>query len=180
MKEEIQIFVGNNGLDLKDFYPDDLPKEWRFDYYSTQHKSVMIGCGEDIDFEDIFEDIDEDFKLVIDISNSQNIDFLLKNISNYKDNFIFYSDNDKFYNNIKNYNFCIQSEKVIKGVKNIDNLYFNDYVVILTDKPNDNQDAKKVVEKVSDIGSNVVIIYKNSDTETLADTRVIIELLGFF
>jgi hypothetical protein len=178
MKEEIQIFVGNNGLDLKDFYPDDLPKEWRFDYYENNHNAIMVKCSEDIDFEEVLEDIGDDFKLIIDISESQNIGFLLKNIHK-QENLIIYSNNDKYYKDIKNYNFCIQSDKKIPKTKNIDNWHFNDFFITIKCSPKDNKEAKNDIENTAKLSTNSVIIYNQIDTEILTDAKIVSELLGF-
>ena len=40
---ETEFLIGRSGLNLQDdFYPDDLPNEWRFDYYSTMFKALSL------------------------------------------------------------------------------------------------------------------------------------------
>jgi hypothetical protein len=40
---ETEFLIGRSSLDLQDdFYPDDMPSEWRFDYYSTMFKALSL------------------------------------------------------------------------------------------------------------------------------------------
>jgi len=72
---ETEFLIGRSGLNLQDdFYPDDLPSEWRFDYYSTLFKALSLPIDSDEDLDLIFEelsDTEEEFELVLSIKQAQ-------------------------------------------------------------------------------------------------------------
>jgi anion-transporting ArsA/GET3 family ATPase len=179
MKDEIQIFVGNNGLDLKDFYPDDLPKEWQFDYYSSQYGALMLNDDGDIDFEEVLEDIDLNFRLVIKINNVKNIDTFLKKINKYKENFILYSNDMKIYDKLKFYNFCIKSNIKNNKCDNIGDLYFNSAVVLVESAITDDKKLSDYIKKLKKYNKNIVLIQENTDSETIKKIQIICDLLFF-
>ncbi|WP_455221881.1 hypothetical protein [Kaarinaea lacus] len=45
-KSRLEIFVGTRGWQysdwLGDFYPDDLPEDWRFSYYSNEQQAILV------------------------------------------------------------------------------------------------------------------------------------------
>jgi hypothetical protein len=75
---ETEFLIGRRGLDLiDDFYPDDLPSEWRFDFYSTLFKALSLPINTKEDLELIFEELedsDEEFELVLTIEPHQLLD----------------------------------------------------------------------------------------------------------
>lgn len=80
---ETEFLIGRCGLDLvDDFYPDDLPSEWRFDYYSTLFKALSLPIDTTEDLESIFEELEgsspeedgEEFELVLTITPQQLLD----------------------------------------------------------------------------------------------------------
>jgi hypothetical protein len=180
MQETIQIFVGNNGLDLVDFYPDDLPCEWQFDYYSSSNNALMLPFDSEVDLEEICEDLDENFKLVIDISTLDTIAPLLKIVQHCKENIVLYSNNNALYQDIKEYNFCIQSDTKIAKCKHIDGYYFNNYIVAFSHNPKNDVESREIIENIAKYQENTILIFDNSDLETLKNARVITELLGFY
>jgi hypothetical protein len=59
-----------------DFYPDDLPEDWRFDYYAVPFKALSLAIDTNEDLDQIFEDIKDDdeeekFILVLTVEESQ-------------------------------------------------------------------------------------------------------------
>ncbi len=50
------------------FYPDDLPYEWRLNFYANEFECVHIALSDfsqDDDFEEIFEDLPESFDMLV-------------------------------------------------------------------------------------------------------------------
>jgi hypothetical protein len=101
-----EFLIGRSGLDLQDdFYPDDLPQDWRFDYYAAIFKTLSLPIDTDEDLEQIFSDIEEDddeddFTLVLAIKYSQLTDITalkktLNEVQNYAQNFILFCEVDK-------------------------------------------------------------------------------------
>jgi uncharacterized protein YecE (DUF72 family) len=70
-----ELMVGTFGWDYPEwvgpYYPDDLPDDWRFGYYSNDFRSVLVPAGhfrgDDASISDWAEDCDESFRLVIEI-----------------------------------------------------------------------------------------------------------------
>ena len=60
------------------FYPEDLPLDWRFSYYSNEFKSVVLPSQDlmHADLEEVsqwLEDCDEDFRFLVELDNT--VDF---------------------------------------------------------------------------------------------------------
>jgi len=182
MDSTTQVFTGNYSLDILDFYPDDLPEEWRFDYYSTNNFALMLGFNTNEDLEGILEDIDEDFKLVIDITGIKNIvdfDTFINPLKKHKDNFTLFANNlnKDIVLNIKDYNFCIKSETTINNCKKINDLYFNNFVVYVEKIPTIDLEVKNIIESALKDSGNIIFIQLNNDKELLEKTKIISELL---
>ena len=70
-----ELMVGTFGWDypawVGAYYPDDLPDDWRFGYYSNDFRSVLVpsdhftGTGADIS--EWAEDCDESFRFVVQV-----------------------------------------------------------------------------------------------------------------
>ena len=178
MDNENQIFIGSNGLSLPSFYPDDLPSEWKFDYYSSNISALSLNCDSSADLEEVLGDIDDNFKLVINVDNTLNLQKLLKAFYQYRDKFILFATNVDA-KLLDGFQFCIKSDKKIKNCKNIDDLYFNTDAVIFVDRPDGERNIRNLLEKVAKHQENIVLIQNNTDSETLEKTKVISELLGY-
>lgn len=184
MNEQIQIFSGSDGLDIPDFYPDDLPIEWRFDYYSTNNLALMLPINTNEDLEEILEEIDEEFKLVLEIDNAidiKDVKNIVDTINDYKDKFILFSKtvDVELIAYIKNYNFCIESDKKITGFKNIENLYFNNFAIFVTKVSTNERDIRHLLENLLSLNENIVLIHSSADYETLDKANIISNLLVF-
>jgi len=193
-----QFLVGRSELDLQDdFYPDDLPSEWRFDYYSTMFKALSLPIDSDDDLDQIFEEMEEseeEFELVLSIDKSQlnDSDILLsfiEPVSDYKDYFTLYCEIDEppspeIMDILSDYNLCFQSLKSLniklKEVFVIDQyIYFNHVPVFYSSVIWDEKKIRSCLEQISVIKTKTVLICKQAESETLNRIRIISELLGF-
>ena len=98
---ETEFLIGRSGLDLQDdFYPDDLPSEWRFDYYYNMFRTLSLPIDTDEDFDIVFDDLeegDDEFELVVSIEENQleNIESLITPIDEHKDSFTLFCEVSK-------------------------------------------------------------------------------------
>ena len=74
MTEELMVgTVGwNHGDWVGGYYPDDMPDEWRFGYYSNDFRAVLVPGDHFTDaqlsvVDDWLEDCDESFRFVVEI-----------------------------------------------------------------------------------------------------------------
>ncbi|BBB22992.1 conserved hypothetical protein [Abyssogena phaseoliformis symbiont OG214] len=193
-----EFLIGRSGLDLlDDFYPDDLPNEWRFDYYSTLFKALALKIDTEEDLEQIFtelEDSDEVFELVISIDQTQLLDATqlaskLKPIHQYQSQFILFCELDEQLNAeimavLNGYQLCFQSDKKFKfdlNTKLIANkhLYFNQLPILYTSNVWDEKQIRDFLQDISLINTKTVLICKHAESETLNKIRIIAEILGF-
>lgn len=78
-----ELMVGTVGWDydhwVASYYSDDLPDDWRFAYYSNEHRSVLVPSGHikpngaDV-VSDWVEDCDEEFRFVVEIPKNSVLD----------------------------------------------------------------------------------------------------------
>ena len=196
---ETKFLIGHSGLDMQDdFYPDYLPQEWRFDYYSTMFKSLSLPIDTDEDLDQIFEELEsfeDEFELVLSIEQEQLLDEnelnkLLKIVSDYKDQFTLFCEidkqpNSKIMNALQGYQLCFQSYEELKfDLKNkksaSNQLYFNNLPVYSSSSVAwDDKQIRSYLEEVSSINTRTVLICKHTESETLNKIRIIAELLGF-
>ncbi|BBB23789.1 conserved hypothetical protein [Isorropodon fossajaponicum endosymbiont JTNG4] len=193
-----EFLIGRSGLDLlDDFYPDDLPNEWRFDYYSTLFKALALKIDTEEDLEQIFtelEDSDEVFELVISIEQAQLLDAAqlaskLKPIYQYRSQFNLFFEldeqpSDKVMSILSDYQVCLQSNKKLKldlNTKLIANkhLYFNQLPILYTSNVWDEKQIRDFLQDISLINTKTVLICKHAESETLNKIRIIAEILGF-
>ncbi|CAC9454755.1 hypothetical protein [bacterium endosymbiont of Bathymodiolus sp. 5 South] len=194
-----EFLIGRSGLDLQDdFYPDDLPEDWRFDYYAAIFKTLSLPIDTDEDLEQIFSDIAEDeendFTLVLTIKHSQLTDATaLKNalneVQDYSQNFILFCEVDQTPSTaimklLSGYKVCFQSSKTLKldlqeaQVADII-LSFNQYPVLYAAQVWDEKQIRTYLESIVNINTKTVLICKFAERETLDRIRIIAELLGF-
>ncbi len=193
-----EFLIGRSGLDLQDdFYPDDLPQEWRFDYYSTLFRALSLPIDTDEDFDSIFEemdDVEQEFELVIsieadDLSDSKKLLKRLSGIANNKDSYTLFCEldekpDDQVMKILSDYDFCLQSANEL----NIDSkhktaldkhLHFNNLPVFYFSKSWDEKQIRSYLEQMSAINTKTILICKYAESETLNKIRIISELLGF-
>ncbi len=193
-----EFLIGRSGLDLlNDFYPDDLPNEWRFDYYSTLFKALALKIDTEEDLEQIFtelEESDEVFELVIFIEQTQLLDAdqlasKLKPIHQYQSQFTLFCEleerpSDEIMAILSGYRLCFQSNKKLKfdlNTKLIANkhLYFNQLPIFYTSSVWDEKQMRDFLQDISPINTKIILICRHAESETLNKIRIIAEILGF-
>ncbi|CAC9434350.1 hypothetical protein [uncultured Gammaproteobacteria bacterium] len=193
-----EFLIGRSGLDLQDdFYPDDLPADWRFDYYAALFKTLSLPIDTDEDLEQIFTDIEDDeeqeFTLVLTIEQMQLTDAemlkkLLSEVQEYSQNFILFCEVNKapskaIMNVLSDYKVCFQSSSVLKldlqEVKTAGRiLSFNQYPVLYSSKTWDEKQMRSYLESIADVNTKTILICKFAERETLDKIRIIAEILG--
>jgi len=195
---ETEFLIGRSGLDLQDdFYPDDLPSEWRFDYYSALFKTLSLSIDTDEDLDQIFEDIEdtgEEFELVLSIEQSQlfdidNLGQLLDSVADYQQYFTLFCEVDKapgraVMDLLADYQLCFQSDKSLKlGLKEAEisgrTLSFNQYPVLYSSEIWDERQMRAYLEEVASINTKTILICKFAESSALGKIRIIADLLGY-
>ena len=195
---ETEFLIGRSGLDLQDdFYPEDLPTDWRFDYYSAMFQTLSLPIDTDEDLDQIFEDIEsteEEFELVLSINQAQLLDvdqlqLLLKNVEPYKTKFILFceltqSPSAKVMTILSDYQLCFQSavslDLELKEAKVSEKtLSFNHYPVLYSSETWNEKQMRAYLEEVSSINTKTILICKYAESEALNKIRIIADLLGF-
>jgi hypothetical protein len=195
---ETEFLIGRSGLNLQDdFYPDDLPSEWRFDYYSTLFKALSLPIDTDEDLELIFEELsgsDDEFELVLSIEQKQlmnvkQLTLLLSSVSEYKDQFTLFCEIDhapstEIMNLLSDYQLCFQTDKKLKlklteKLAVGQTLYFNHLPVFYSSEVWDEKQIRVYLEDAASINTKTILICKYAESETLNKVRIIAELLGF-
>ncbi len=195
---QTQFLIGRSGLDLQDdFYPDDLPSEWRFDYYSTLFRALSLPIDTDEDLEEIFEEIktsEEEFELVISIEKAQLTDpkqlsALLPSVASYQRFFTLFCQLDKpptqvVMDLLHGYQLCFQSPKPLKlDLKQVkvmgEYLSFNQHPVLYNSATWDEKQMRTYLQEISSINTKAILICEFAESETLNKIRLVSELLGF-
>jgi hypothetical protein len=193
-----EFLVGRSELDLQDdFYPDDLPSEWRFDYYSTMFRALSLPVDSDDDLYQIFEELDEseeEFELVLSIdkkqlNNNKSLSKILLPLSEHKENFTLYCEIEEepsaeIMSALSGYNLCLHSIKKLNIKLTEANaigqyLYFNHVPVFYSTVIWDEKKIRSCLEQISEINTKTILICKHAESETLNRIRIISELLGF-
>jgi hypothetical protein len=197
--KKTEFLIGRNGLGLQDdFYPDDLPEDWRFDYYAAIFKTLSLAIDTDEDLEQILEDIqddeEEEFVLVLTIEQSQLTDAevlkeLLSTVKDYAEDFILFCEVTKAPNTaimaiLSNYKLCFQSVKALKlnlkTVKVADLvLNFNQYPVLYSSQIWNEKQMRSYLESIESVNTKTILICKFAEREALDKIRIIAELLGY-
>ena len=194
---ETEFLIGRDGLDLQDdFYPDDLPTEWRFDYYSTMFKALSLPIDTEEDLDQIFEELEQDedneeFELVLSVKESdlEDIESMLAALKEYKDQFTLFchatkAPSKKTMGVLSKYQFCLQSSKKLRveatESKAVDQyLYFNKIPVFYSADAWDEKQIRQFLEQISGTKTKTILICKYAESETLNKIRIIAEMLGF-
>ena len=162
-----------------DFYPDDLPQEWLFDYYSNEFNALFVTDTASLEKEEILEDIEDDFCLVLDL-NPQNLTWQHPNI-------VFWtqcSDLKIATELTKHKNICIQSDKKLDLNLNfiqIENkfcknqfLYFKTQAVFITKLDSDD---KQLAQQLKQLPQDICVIFQKTSSVNLQKAKTISELL---
>lgn len=194
-----EFLIGRSGLDLQDdFYPDDLPEDWRFDYYAALFKTLSLPIDTDEDLEQIFDDIREDeedeFLLVLTIEESQLTDeatlkALLNDVQDYADDFILFCEvnetpSEAIMTLLSDHKVCFQSKKTLKlklqtvQVSGL-TLSFNQYPVLYSAQEWDEKQMRCYLEGIHNVNTKTILICKFAEREALDKIRIIAELLGY-
>ncbi len=195
-----EFLIGRSGLGLQDdFYPDDLPEDWRFDYYAVPFKALSLAIDTNEDLDQIFEDIKDDdeeekFILVLTVEESQLTDVktlkeLLNIVQDYVDDFILFCEvtntpSAAIMDILSGYKICFQSSKALKlKLKEVEVLElflsFNKYPVLYTAEIWDDQKMRCYLESIKSVNTKTILICKFAERETLDKIRIISELLGY-
>jgi hypothetical protein len=195
---ETEFLIGRSGLNLQDdFYPDDLPEEWRFDYYSALFKTLSLPIDTNEDLDQIFEEIEdtkEEFELVLSIeqvqlTDTQQLATLLSRVADYQQYFTLFCELDQIpkpevMDLLKNYRICFQSTKALAlnltvAVVMGKYLSFNQYPVLYSSEVWDEKQMRTYLEEASSVNAKTLLICKFAESEALNKIRIIAELLGF-
>jgi len=195
---DTEFLIGRSGLDLQDdFYPEDLPSEWRFDYYSTMFRALSLPIDTDEDLDQIFEDMqdaEEEFELVLSIEQAQLINTtqltsLLSSVSEHQADFTLFCVVDQTPDQIvmdllAGYQVCFQSAKpLLLGLNevqvNAKTLTFNHTPILYSAEAWDEKQMRSYLEDVSSINAKTILICKFAESSALNKIRIIAELLGF-
>lgn len=200
---ETKFLIGRSGLDLQDdFYPDDLPHEWRFDYYYTMFRALSLPIDGEEDLESVFENLaeaeaEDEFELVISIEAQQlqtveAVQKLLAPIAEHRSEFILFCELDQALDAdvltlLKDYRVCFQSGSALEMGADLQHrsvttkeLYYNDIPVLYSSDPWNEQQMRDYLEQAAEVNSITVLICKYAEAETLNKIRVISEILGFW
>ncbi|HIB27949.1 MAG TPA: hypothetical protein EYO25_04990 [Candidatus Thioglobus sp.] len=195
---ETEFLIGRSGLDLvDDFYPEDLPNEWRFDYYSTLFKTLSLPIDTQEDLDSIFEELedsDEEFELVLSISSKQlasasDLANLLDSVSEYRSLFVLFcelkhqldadviallKDYRVAFQSDQSYKLDYQSQEVVGKY-----LYYSHIPVLYTTSSWDEKQMRAYVEQAAAINTRTILICKHAESGALNKIRIIAEILGF-
>lgn len=194
---ETEFLIGRHGLDLvDDFYPDDLPSEWRFDYYSTLFKALSLPIDTSEDLELIFEELadsDEEFELVLTIKPQQLLDIktlqaLLNPVESSRALFILSAKLDQapsaeVMTLLGGYRLSFQStteyELNLKSKQAMGQyLYYTHLPVFHLQGDGDEKQMRTNVEKISKTDTRTVLICNDAESDALNKIRTIAEILG--
>ena len=195
---QAEFLIGRSGLDLQDdFYPEDLPEEWRFDYYSNLFRALSLPIDTDEDLEQIFAELaDEEagaFELVLSIQQAQLLDAqqlqtLLATVAEYQAYFILFCELDQtpkrtIMNLLEGYRFCFQSNQALDMATNsivFNDLYltFNRCPVLYSAEVWDEKQMRDYLQQLANIQTKTILICKFAERETLSKMRIIAEILG--
>ncbi len=188
------FFIGRYGLDfLDDFYPDDLPKEWRFDYYSNQFNALLLPLDTTEDIEGILEELEEDFHLVFEVSQQDLTDNKLTEVlamSENRDNISFFmqtksAPSKKTLALFKHYPLSLSSkaELMLTGYHStkFPNCYlsWNRYPVLVSSLSLSEDENRHFFEKIAQLKQKTVIICRSAESANLEKARLISEMMGY-
>jgi hypothetical protein len=171
------MLIGHLGLTFtNDFYPEDLPTDWQFDYYCNEFNALFLDDFSNIDMNELLDEIEDDFCLVLKL-NTESIHFSHPNI-------VFFTSCSNTQDALKlikqTNNICIQSDKKLEielQFVKIENqfLYFNKQAVFIT---TDNADDKQLAQQFKKHPEDICVIFQKTSSIYLEKAKTISELLG--
>ena len=192
---QTEFFIGRYDLDfLDDFYPDDLPAEWRFDYYSNQFNALLLPMDSNEDIEGIFEELEERFQLIFEVKSSDLLDdtklktilLLAKNL----DNISFWLEvskkpNQKILKLLADYQVSIQSKTPLKIANyqhylvNDHHIYCNTHPIIVSALSLSDSEIRIFLEDIAKTKQKTVIICRSAEGSNLEKARLISDMMGY-
>jgi hypothetical protein len=171
------MLIGHLGLTFtNDFYPEDLPKNWQFDYYCNEFNALFLDNLANIDMDELLDDIEDGFCLVLKLS-TESIKFSHPNI-------VFFSSCSNTQDALsllkKTDNICIQSDEKLdinlQFVK-VENqfLYFNKQAVFITTV---NNNDKQLAQQFKKLPEDICVIFQKTNSIYLEKAKTISELLN--
>lgn len=194
---QAQFLIGRCGLDLKDFYPDDLPSEWRFDYYAHFFKALLLRLDTDENLPEILQELqatEDEFELVLSINKTQLTDLKslskrLAKLANYQKYFTLFCEIDAtptptVMDLLGDYKLCFQSENTLKlGLKSTlmagKYLSFNHCPVVCFEPVLEDKQIPNILEEMALARVKTIFIYPSGEQQALDKIRIIAELLGY-
>ena len=194
--DKAEFLIGRYGLDfLDDFYPEDLPTEWRFDYYSNTFNAVLLPINTDEDIDAMLESVDENFQIVLeikeaDLKNSNYLQTLLASIADYRARLILWvgithAPTEKTLAMLSAYSIVFQSSKTLdfKKMKHQSlikyHIYFNRTPVIVSALSLSDEEIRAFLEHIATAKQKIVIICRLAEVESLIKAKTISEQLGY-
>jgi hypothetical protein len=193
---QTDFLIGRHNLNFKTpFFPEDLPKDWQFEYYANNFNALSLDLT--ADFSDILEDLTEletDFLLVIKVSDAyyNNVDVfekLLEKFKPVKNKVILFFQinklpNENFMQIAQNYPVCFETDltlnfklkqKIILGKT----LYFSHFPVIFSPETLDITQMRHFLETVAEVNQKAVLIGTDFESKSLQSMVIVSEMLGF-
>lgn len=192
-----EFFIGRYDLDfLDDFYPDDLPSEWRFDYYANMFNALLLPLETAEDIESILEELDENFWLVFEIKpeqpqNSERLNEVLALITKGQ-NIVFWLKvtavpHQQTLDLLHNRAVAFQSKKPIQGLPadykhhyvNQVHIYYNHTPVIVSSLLLSDEQISKFLKDIVKTKQKTIIICRSAESTSLEKVRLIANMLGY-
>lgn len=202
--ESLQVGVKN--WDRKawvgNFYPQDMPEEWRLDYYSSQFGCVLLGeetwsCWQNEDIEEIYEALEgEAFYFVFEVRSILHQTGLEK-LSLIKNRLkelaygvlMFEVDNLSSLEQLDGLKVTLVSTEVC--IQNAWRLEFNDYILsgepvgLIRSLPSDPKQQAPLIKKfmeslpVEKEGAFMFVTDENVQAESVRNLKIMAEFMGF-
>lgn len=189
-----EFYIGRYDLDfIDDFYPDDLPNEWRFSFYANMFNALLLPLETEEDIEGILEDQTPEFQLVFEVKPEEfdngKLDEVLGWVSG-RDNVTFFAEVDEDPSKetlakLKNNPTVFKCEKPLKltGYQNLSlkdcQLYFNKHPVVVSSLSLSDQENRHFLEEIAKTKRKTIIICRSAESSNLEKARLLSDMLGF-
>lgn len=192
-----EFFIGRYDLNfLDDFYPDDLPTEWRFDFYANTFNSVLLPLDTTEDIESILEELGDDFYLVFEVSDHtltqpQQLEEVLA-LTQGHHNIIFWfkitkKPNTQLLTLFKGQSVVFQSQSNIAGMpKDYQHhqlanqfIYYNKTPVLVSSLALSDKEIRQFIESLTSINQKIVLICRSAEGTHLEKAKLIAQMLGY-
>ena len=192
-----EFFIGRYDLDfLDDFYPDDLPNEWQFDYYANMFNAVLLPLDTTEDIESILEELGEDFYLVFEVNEkclqeTQHLESALaltKSVSNV----IFWlqvcqKPDASTIALFQDRAVVFQCDLPIKGLPKIyhhhhlvnKHIYYNQTPVLVSSLSLSDKEISDFLQSIAVVDQKIVLICRSAENANLEKAKLIAQMLGY-